>query len=76
MHTSKVTSKGQIVIPSRLRKKYGIREGTKICFIDDDSRIVIEPISERFYREQRGSLRGSGILEALLEERKRDREKE
>jgi len=34
METSRVSTKGQIVIPSRLRKKYGFKIGEKVTFID------------------------------------------
>ncbi len=30
------TSKGQIIIPAKLRRKYGIEEGTRIEFIEDE----------------------------------------
>ncbi|MBU4076090.1 MAG: AbrB/MazE/SpoVT family DNA-binding domain-containing protein, partial [Euryarchaeota archaeon] len=32
METSRVSTKGQIVIPSRLRKKYGFKTGEKVTF--------------------------------------------
>ena len=76
MQTSIVTTKGQIVIPSKLRKKYDIKEGTKIHFIEDGSKISLEPVTEIFYRKLQGSLKGSGLLEELMEEKKRDKERE
>ena len=29
-----VTTRGRIVIPARLRRKLGIKPGTKVCFIE------------------------------------------
>ncbi len=43
METSRVSTKGQIVIPSRLRRKYGFRTGEKVIFIEEDKYIIIKP---------------------------------
>ena len=39
------TAKGQIVIPAALRKKYGIRNGTKIIVTDIEDAIVLKPVT-------------------------------
>ncbi len=41
--SSKVTSKGQVVIPKRLRVKYGIRSATAIRWIEKDQGILMIP---------------------------------
>lgn len=43
METSRISTKGQIVIPSRLRKKYGFKTGEKVTFIEDDKFVIIKP---------------------------------
>jgi AbrB family looped-hinge helix DNA binding protein len=43
---SKVTRKGQVTIPVRLRKAFGLEEGSHIHFLDDGNRIIIEPVIE------------------------------
>jgi len=43
METSRVSTKGQIVIPSRLRKKYGFKTGEKVTFIEEDKFVIIKP---------------------------------
>ncbi len=68
------TTKGQIVIPSRLRKKYGIKEGTRIRIVDDGERIILQPITREYIHRLRGSLRGNGGMKALIEDRRRERE--
>lgn len=71
---TKVTTKGQLVIPSRLRKKYGIRKGTQIAFVEDGERLVLEPLTPEYVRAQRGSLaKGPSALKFLLAERRRER---
>jgi len=43
---SKVTRKGQVTIPARLRRAFGLEEGSYIHFLDDGKRIIIEPVIE------------------------------
>jgi AbrB family looped-hinge helix DNA binding protein len=73
---SNSTSKGQIVIPSSIRKKLGITEGTRIRIeMDEVTRtIILKPITREFIRSQRGRYKGKGLLKALMDEKKRERE--
>ncbi len=72
--TSVVTSKGQLVIPARLRRRFGIKRGTLIAFTEDDGRMVMQPVTREFVRSLRGSLKGdSSALKVLVEERRRER---
>lgn len=68
-----VTTKGQLVIPSRLRRKYGIRRGTRVAFAEDNGQLILQPLTPEYIRSLRGWLKGSKALEYLLEERKKDR---
>ena len=70
------TIKGQIVIPAKLRRKYGIKNGTKIIITDIGDAIVLKPVTEQYLRNLQGSLKGKGGLKVLLEERARDKERE
>ncbi len=77
METARVTSKGQLVVPARLRRKYGIKPGTKICFIERDSEIVFQPVTREYIRSVCGMLRsGTSATEELLRERAKDKERE
>jgi AbrB family looped-hinge helix DNA binding protein len=72
---STVTTKGQLVIPSKLRRKYAIKKGTQVAFLEQENRLVLQPLTPEFIRSLRGSLRGDpSVLKALLEDRKRERE--
>jgi len=72
---STVTTKGQLVIPSKLRRKYAIKQGTQVAFLEQDNRLVLQPLTLEFVRSLRGSLKGEpSALKALLEDRKRERE--
>jgi len=71
--TGVVTSKGQLVIPARLRRRFGIRKGTLVSFLEEDGRLIVQPITAEFIASLRGSLKGSGALRYLLAERKQER---
>lgn len=72
---STVTTKGQLVIPSKLRRKYGIRKGTRVAIIEDGPRIVLQPLTREYIRSLRGSLRGEpSALKFLKQGRREDRE--
>ncbi len=68
------TVKGQIVIPASLRRKYGIKAGTKIHVYEEGGRIILQPVTREYIRQVRGSLKGSGAMKILKEERKRERD--
>jgi len=69
-----VTSKGQLVIPARLRKRLKIKKGTMVAFTEDNGRLILQPVTPEWIASLRGSMKGSGALEYLLAERKKDRE--
>ena len=66
-----VTSKGQIVIPANLRRKHGIRKGTRIAIREDNLSLVLQPITDRYIESLRGSLKGGPSLTAFLKKERR-----
>jgi len=78
MHTatSKVTTKGQIVIPKKIREKYGIYPATSIKWIEKKEGILMVPDTEDPIIAARGMLKGSGVLKAYLKEKKKERKME
>jgi AbrB family looped-hinge helix DNA binding protein len=70
------TIKGQIVIPASLRRKYGIKNGTKIIVIDNGESITLKPVTEQYLKNLQGSLKGKGALKVLVEERQKDKGRE
>jgi AbrB family looped-hinge helix DNA binding protein len=72
---STVTTKGQLVIPAKLRRKYAIREGTQVAFLEEENRLVLQPLTPEFVRSLRGSLKTDpSALKILLADRKRERQ--
>lgn len=76
------TSKGQVVIPSRVRRKLGIQEGTKIKIEVDEQNflIVLKPITRESIKKFRGILKlkpgQKPATEQLLEDRAEDLRRE
>jgi AbrB family looped-hinge helix DNA binding protein len=75
MDKSVVTSKGQVVIPSKLRRKFGIRKGTQVYLYEQDGEIVIRPVTDEYLRSLAGITGTKGkLLRALMEEKGKERE--
>ncbi|MCX5803909.1 MAG: AbrB/MazE/SpoVT family DNA-binding domain-containing protein [Proteobacteria bacterium] len=69
-----VTTKGQVVIPSKLRRKLGIKQGTQVTFFERDGEIVIKPITDEYIKKMAGITGTKGkLLKALKEEKARER---
>lgn len=70
------TSKGQVVIPSKIRRKLGIKEGTYIQIDLDDlnKRIILTPVTREYVHSLRGKYKGKGLMKALMAEKKREKE--
>ena len=66
MTTASVTSKGQIVIPSIIRRHLNIKKGTKLCVLEQGDRIVLQPLTRDYFEKAAGILGGKGKLTAAL----------
>jgi AbrB family looped-hinge helix DNA binding protein len=70
------TSKGQVVIPSRIRRKLGIKEGTYIQIDVDEQnkKIILTPVTREYVHSLRGKYKGKGLLKALTAEKSQEKE--
>jgi AbrB family looped-hinge helix DNA binding protein len=70
------TSKGQVVIPSKIRRRLGIKEGTYIQINVDDvnKRLILTPVTREYINSLRGKYKGKGLMKALLAEKNREKE--
>jgi AbrB family looped-hinge helix DNA binding protein len=69
-----VSTKGQFVIPAEMRESLGIAPGTRIAVTLQESRIILEPVSEKLVDETCGMLAGGPSLSKLLKkERAKDK---
>jgi AbrB family looped-hinge helix DNA binding protein len=66
--------KGQVVIPRRLRREFEIEEGTRAYVESTPEGILIRPVTARFIRGLRGSLKGTKAMDTFMAERRRERD--
>lgn len=77
----KVSSKGQIVLPATVRKRFGINAGDELVLIEWGDTIYLVPKSDDPVRDARGILKRLGSdytweqykAERKIEEERRDR---
>jgi AbrB family looped-hinge helix DNA binding protein len=74
MMIARVTTKGQLVIPYRLRSKYSIGTGTKVVFDEENGKITIQPVTEAFVNSVCGMLKSKegSATDELLKDRKEE----
>ena len=74
METSVLTTKGQLLIPKRIRNKYGIKSGVKVVFEETDKGVLLTPMNEQYFKSFAGILKGGNLKEdmrKMKEEEKR-----
>ncbi|MCS6844445.1 MAG: AbrB/MazE/SpoVT family DNA-binding domain-containing protein [Caldilineales bacterium] len=77
MTTLIISSKGWIVIPAELRKKYGLHPGERVSLVDYGGVLAIVPCPAEPVRNARGRLKGDrSLVEALMRERAQERARE
>ncbi len=65
METSVLTSKGQLLIPKRLRTKYGIKSGVKVVFEETADGVMIKPMNEQYFKSFAGILKSGNLKEDM-----------
>jgi bifunctional DNA-binding transcriptional regulator/antitoxin component of YhaV-PrlF toxin-antitoxin module len=66
-----------LVVPARIRRNYGIKPGTKICFIEWGGEILFRPITPHYIRSVCGMLKSKGSATGeLLKERSKEKKRE
>jgi len=77
MDTSVITTKGQMVVPARIRRKLKIKRGTRVVIIEQGDGFVVKPLDRKYFEHFAGILPTKGkATKALLEERRKERERE
>ena len=80
MDSAYVTSKGQLVVPARVRRRFGIKPGTRINFVEDGDRIIFQPVTRAYIHSFRGRFKKKpgekSVVQEHLKERRAEREKE
>lgn len=79
METAIVTSKGQVVIPAKIRRALGIKAGTRLVFDQKQGTFEVRPITEAYIDSVKGILAdesGKSWTEELIREHAEEVENE
>ncbi len=68
------TSKGQLVIPAPLRRKLGIKAGTRVAVRENHGQIILQPMTEAYIDATQGMLGDTSLMIEYIR-RERHREK-
>lgn len=71
-----VTSKGQVVIPAKIRHRLGIKKGTKFFVEERKGEIILRPLNREYFQKMSGILKGTGLIKALEDSRAEDFKRE
>ena len=77
VESSTLTSKGQLLVPKRLREKYGIKPGIRIALVESKEGLILKPMDEAFFDQFIGNYKESApttkeYLKWKKEEKKRE----
>src|SRR6266849_2437207 len=80
MRRTMVNARGQVTIPSELRKQLEIKPGTRVTWFEERGRLMLAPMTPRRMNEIRGFLKPKpgepSMFEELFKERERERRRE
>lgn len=77
METSVLTSKGQLLIPKRLREKYGIKPGIRVTFDESKKGLIVKPMDKNYFQQFLGKYKDSlPTKEEWLKYKKEERQLE
>ena len=66
-----VSTKGQLVIPARMREALGIEPGDRVALTLEDGVILLRPVTERLVEETRGMFAGGASMADELQKERR-----
>jgi AbrB family looped-hinge helix DNA binding protein len=72
---ARVGTRGRVTIPIEIRRSLGIKAGTRLIVREEEGRIVVMTMAS-YVRSLRGVLKGNGMMERFLEERRSERLRE
>ena len=70
-----LTVKGQLLIPKRIRNKYGIKSGVKVIFEETENGVIIRPMNENYFKSFMGVLKSTGNLKEEMQKMKAEEKK-
>jgi len=80
LNSAKITAKGRLTVPSRIRRRFGIKSGTRVIFVEEGNRIIFQPVTREYISRFRGIFKlkpgEKSVVQEHLEERRAEKEKE
>ena len=80
VNSSYVNSKGQLAVPAQIRRRYGIKPGTRINFVEEGDRIIFQPVTREYINSFCGMFKlkpgEKSVVQEHLEERRAERDRE
>ena len=68
-------AKGQVVIPSRLRREFEIEEGTRATVVATPDGILLKPITRAYIKSLRGKYKNLPLMETLREMKREEKDR-
>jgi AbrB family looped-hinge helix DNA binding protein len=68
----RLSSKGQLVLPKKIREKLHLKNGDQFQARIVDGKIILEPVKKDAIEKLHGILAGTDILEVLEEDHRRE----
>jgi len=68
-------TKGQVVIPRRLRKEFEIEDGTKATVVSTPDGILLKPITRTYLKSLRGKYKHLPLMETLKEMKREEKDR-
>jgi AbrB family looped-hinge helix DNA binding protein len=75
LETVNFGTKGQVVIPRRLRKEFEIEEGTKATVVATPEGILLKPITRSYIKSLRGKYKNLPLMETLKEMKREEKDR-
>ncbi len=66
-------TKGQVVIPRRLRKEFEIEAGTKATVVSTPEGILLKPITRAYIKSLRGKYKHLPLMDTLAEVKREEK---
>ncbi len=69
-----ITSKSMVTIPSKIRKKYSLRQGSKVEFVEVDEGLLLVPLKSLRELRGAGKYKSDALISAVRELEREHRE--
>lgn len=73
---TKVSERGQVAIPSKIRRAYNLKKNTRIEWVEEGGKIYLLPLPQDPVKVLKGAFKGILTTEDLLKERRVERRRE